>query len=98
MTMVTLNGFRSTTVVSEIKANVPNNYELLQNYPNPFNPITIISYQLAENSFVKLKVYDLLGREVSTLVNAKEDAGYYHVTFDGTYLTSGVIFLSITCR
>ena len=61
-----------------------------QNYPNPFNPTTAISYQLSANSFVTLKVYDLLGREVATLVNSQLPAGSYQTSFDASHLSSGV--------
>lgn len=62
---------------------------LMQNYPNPFNPITKINYQITENSYVTLKVYDLLGREVRTLVNKRLHSGSYSVEFNGTNLPSG---------
>jgi hypothetical protein len=70
----------------------PTSYFLYQNYPNPFNPISDIRYQLSELGFVKLAVYDLLGREVSVLVNEKKPPGSYEVRFDGTGLASGVFF------
>ena len=65
-------------------------YLLSQNYPNPFNPKTTISYKLSANSYVELKVYDLLGREMKTLVSEKKPAGIYHVDFNATNLPSGV--------
>lgn len=64
-------------------------YKLYDNYPNPFNPTTTINYQLKENGFVSLKVYDILGREVRSLVNEYKSKGYYSVTFDANDLTSG---------
>jgi hypothetical protein len=60
-----------------------NRFELLQNYPNPFNPSTVISYQLAVNSRVSLKIYNMLGQEVRTLVKGYETAGYKQVRWDG---------------
>jgi hypothetical protein len=66
------------------------NYGLEQNTPNPFNPSTIINYQVPNAGFVSLKVYDLLGREVSTLVNEVKTQGKYSVTFDASNLTSGI--------
>ncbi len=74
-------------------ANAPANFTLGQNYPNPFNPSTIISYQLPMNNRVVLKVYDVLGREVRTLVNGEEEsAGSHTVNFNATDLPSGVYF------
>ncbi len=73
----------------------PGNYSLEQNYPNPFNPSTIISYQLPVNSKVVLKIYDLLGKEVATLVNKEQLSGSYHVQFDGSKFASGVYFYRI---
>ncbi|MCA1920485.1 MAG: T9SS type A sorting domain-containing protein [Flavobacterium piscis] len=71
----------------------------LSNYPNPFNPSTTINYQLPENGFVKIKVFDMLGKEIATLVNENKSAGYYNVTFDASSasggLTSGVYIYTI---
>jgi len=67
----------------------------MQNYPNPFNPSTKISYQIPTKNLVTLKVYDILGREVATLVNAQQNAGQYVATFDGSRLASGVYFYRI---
>jgi hypothetical protein len=69
---------------------IPIMYALEQNYPNPFNPSTTIKYQLAGSSVVTLKVYDMLGREVVTLVDGVKDAGYYTSTFNGAGLSSGI--------
>jgi len=92
ITKVPLNGHRVNTAVSQIAPNVPDNYGLSQNYPNPFNPTTVISYQLAKNGFVTLRVYDMLGREVATLVNAWKNSGKYNISFNGQNLASGVYF------
>lgn len=81
----------TTGVQSRLQA-VPKSFALEQNYPNPFNPTTVISYQLSAVSNVTLDVYDILGREVATLVNEKQSAGNYSVTFDGSRLASGVYF------
>ncbi|MBN1398941.1 MAG: T9SS type A sorting domain-containing protein [Bacteroidetes bacterium] len=77
----------------ENRANVkPKIYLLLQNYPNPFNPSTLISYQLPATSYVSLKVFDQLGREVATLVNEQKSAGSYTVKWNANGFTSGVYF------
>jgi hypothetical protein len=65
---------------------------LRQNYPNPFNPSTTISYDLPANNFVTLKVYDILGKEVATLVNGFQTRKRHEVTFNGAGLASGVYF------
>jgi hypothetical protein len=71
---------------------LPNGFVLEQNYPNPFNPTTVIKFQVSSSKFVSLKVYDVLGREVKTLVNEKLEAGSYETTFDATGLASGIYF------
>ncbi|MFI5143987.1 MAG: SBBP repeat-containing protein [Ignavibacteria bacterium] len=70
-------------------------FQLSQNYPNPFNPTTLINYQIPADEFVELKVYDVLGKEVSTLVNEFKRAGTYKINFNGTALESGVYFYRI---
>lgn len=79
----------SVTDVAETKA-APSEYKLDQNYPNPFNPSTKIAYSIPQNSFVTLKVFDVLGKEVATLVNETKNAGNYEATFDASKLTSGM--------
>ncbi|MBA4407414.1 hypothetical protein C0389_09075 [bacterium] len=73
---------------------VPTVYSIT-NYPNPFNPTTTINYQLPENGFVTIKVYDMLGKEIATLVNGNRTAGYHKVTFDAGRLTSGIYIYTI---
>jgi hypothetical protein len=70
-------------------SSAPAAFALSQNYPNPFNPSTVISYQLPVNSQVTLKVYDMLGREVATLVNGEMKAGSYSVPFNTSKGTLG---------
>jgi photosystem II stability/assembly factor-like uncharacterized protein len=70
-------------------------YKLFQNFPNPFNPTTNIRYQIPNNSHVILKVYDILGKEIATLVNDKLKPGEYETTFDGTAFPSGVYFYKL---
>ncbi len=74
---------------------VVKDYGLAQNYPNPFNPSTMIKYQLPVSGHVTLKVYDVLGKEVATLINRKQDVGYYEVEFDGSGLASGMYIYKI---
>jgi predicted esterase len=71
---------------------VPAEYRLYQNYPNPFNPITIIRYQIKDSRFVTLKVYDILGREIETLVKELQNAGTYEAQFTENQISSGVYF------
>ncbi|MCH7772776.1 MAG: T9SS type A sorting domain-containing protein, partial [Bacteroidetes bacterium] len=85
----------STGVELEDDSSLPFGYSLLQNYPNPFNPSTSIQYAISSRQFVVLKVYDVLGNEVATLVNEVKHAGSYEVEFDGTRLTSGIYFYRI---
>jgi len=78
--------------IKRITELVPSSYSLQQNYPNPFNPSTNIRYGLPKNGFVKLVVFDVLGREVETLVNEKLSIGTYEATFNAALLSSGVYF------
>jgi len=78
------------TSVEQIGDDIPTTYLLSQNYPNPFNPSTTISFSIPTSEFVTLKVYDMLGREVATLVNENLSAGSYSYNFDASNLTSGV--------
>ncbi|MEW6195935.1 MAG: fibronectin type III domain-containing protein [Bacteroidota bacterium] len=83
--MYSATGSFSTGAVTDVEeAVIPTEYNLEQNYPNPFNPTTRITYSLPENSFVSLKIYDILGREVSTLVNSEVIAGTHSVEWNGT--------------
>jgi len=68
----------------------------LQNYPNPFNPSTEISWQLPKDGIVTLKIYDVLGREITTLVNEELSAGKHETVFDATRLSSGVYFYQLS--
>ena len=70
-------------------------FELYQNYPNPFNPITTISYSIPKQSYVVIKIYDALGKDVRLLVNKELGTGKYQVEFDGTELSSGVYFYQL---
>jgi len=73
----------------------PNNFILYQNHPNPFNPITIIKYKVPEFSYLTIKVYDVLGNEIASLVNEEKPAGSYEVEFNGTTFPSGIYFYQL---
>ena len=98
-----LNNFRPTGVDDRNENNLADKFELEQNYPNPFNPTTTISYVIpnvetqnfASLQIVTLKVYDILGREVATLVNNKQTPGKYSVQFNASSLSSGVYFYTL---
>jgi hypothetical protein len=75
--------------------NTPIRYNLSQNYPNPFNPTTTINYTVPKNGFVTIKVYDILGNEVTTLVNEDKSVGNYSVQFNSSNLASGVYFYNM---
>lgn len=73
----------------------PSNYSISQNYPNPFNPSTVINYSIPKQSNVSIKVYDILGTEVATLMNEEKAIGNYSVKFDGSNLSSGLYFYKL---
>lgn len=78
--------------LNEDSDNIIADFKLSQNYPNPFNPITKISYQLPAASHISIKVFDLLGKEIATLVNEEKSAGIYSIDFNGSELSSGIYF------
>lgn len=73
-----------------VQLNLPKTPQLLQNYPNPFNPSTKISYSIPNSDFVTLKIYDILGKEIQTLINEFQNNGTYSINFNGTKLSSGI--------
>ncbi len=91
---MTTPGNDSANVASE-DIPAPTMYGIGQSYPNPFNPTTTINYQLPVDGYVTLKVYDVLGREVKTLVNGQLPVGRYTATLDGSQLATGVYFYRI---
>ncbi len=99
----TAEGIYKTTIITNIAndTNVEYNFSLSQNYPNPFNPITTITYQIPKTSFVTIKVYDVLGNEIATLVNEEKPAGSYEVEFQSAIgpatagLASGMYFYQL---
>jgi photosystem II stability/assembly factor-like uncharacterized protein len=84
-----------TSVQENIITNVPNKFNLYQNYPNPFNPSTTIKFDLPVSGFVKLKIYDMLGREVTTLANEHRNAGTYEINYNASSLSSGIYFYKL---
>ena len=87
-----------TKIDEQAKPKLPTEFALGQNYPNPFNPETTIEFSVKEKCFVKLKIFDITGREVTTLVNADFDAGFYRITFDARNLASGVYLYQIKMK
>jgi len=87
---INFNGTYEYSRTIEVTVNAPYDFRLSQNYPNPFNPSTTIKYSIPTAEFVTLKVYDLYGQEVSTLVSEQKQEGSYSVKFDGSNLASGV--------
>ncbi len=85
------------TEVTNNSSNIPHEYKLSQNYPNPFNPSTKISYSIPKNSFVSIKVFDMLGREVATLLNENKPAGEFEINFNSSKfnLSSGIYLYKI---
>ncbi|MDQ3021859.1 MAG: T9SS type A sorting domain-containing protein [Bacteroidota bacterium] len=86
----------ATIGITNISSEIPDNYLLSQNYPNPFNPVTNLEFGISKLGFVTLKIYDMLGKEVATLVNSTLNPGTYKYNFDASGLTSGVYFYKIT--
>ncbi len=84
--------FNGTNAVRPTSSNVPERTSLEQNYPNPFNPSSTIEFAIAKESLVSLKVYNMLGQEVGTIVNSRLAPGHYTFRFDGSTLASGVYF------
>jgi hypothetical protein len=84
----------NTTTITDVyeKPNAPNKYSLKQNYPNPFNPTTVIGYEISNAGFVTLRIYNVLGEEIKTLINKEQSAGYHEIIFDANELPSGSYF------
>ncbi len=83
------------TVINNVNINSALDFTLYQNYPNPFNPNTIISYVLPVGGVVKLRVFDISGKEIETLVNKQQNSGNYEIKFDASRLPSGVYFYNV---
>ena len=85
---------RNESLIAE-KVRISIQYRLEQNYPNPFNPVTKITYSIPMTQYTILKVYNVLGKEVKTLINEIKPAGFYEVEFDGSELASGIYFYKL---
>ncbi|HQF42775.1 MAG TPA: T9SS type A sorting domain-containing protein [Ignavibacteriaceae bacterium] len=85
----------SPTDVEELPGEIKT-YSLSNNYPNPFNPSTTIKYQIPKSGLVTLKVYNVLGKEITTLVNEEKSVGSYEITFDASGLSSGIYFYKLS--
>ncbi len=92
MKQIDFDGSFSYSDEVEVEIDQPNVFYLGQNYPNPFNPSTNIKFSVPADGNVSLKIYDILGKEVNTLVDEFKQAGTFDVTFDGSNLSSGVYY------
>jgi len=90
--------FKYFSLNNVVEVGIPANYNLSQNYPNPFNPTTKINYELPKDSKVNITIFDILGREVISLVNQEQKAGYYTVTTDAKNLASGTYFYRLIAK
>ena len=88
-------GYMGPTAVNDGRTALPVSYKLDQNYPNPFNPTTTINFSIPRQSMVALKIFNILGQEVKTLVNENKAPGNYSINFNASNLSSGVYFYSI---
>jgi hypothetical protein len=93
---IDLNGQVNYSNEIEVVYNNVFNFRLNQNYPNPFNPSTTISYQLSSEGFVTIKVYDVLGKELTTLVNDIKQSGIHELNFDASDYGSGIYMYRMT--
>ena len=85
----------ATSLPPSIETDVPSDYTLGQNYPNPYNPATSIAYQIPRSGFVTLRIFDVVGRELVSLINMQQPPGHYTVAFDASGLTGGIYFYRI---
>lgn len=93
---IDFDGTYTYSNIAEVDFVLPVQFSLEQNYPNPFNPVTSIKYAISDKQFVQLKIFDLIGNEVATLVDREQPAGNYEIVFDASGFSSGVYFYKIT--
>ena len=89
-------GNDSITAIEQKSIEAPTQFELFQNFPNPFNPVTSIKFTIIADGFAELKVYDILGKEVATLINKEIRAGSYTFNFNAQNLASGIYFYRLS--
>jgi len=92
---ITTVKYSQTTGIQQISSEIPHKYSLSQNYPNPFNPVTNLEFGISKSGFVTLKIYNMLGKEVATIVNSDLNPGTYKYDFDAAELTSGIYFYKL---
>ena len=92
------NNTGATSISGFNASEIPEKFRLEQNYPNPFNPVTNLEFGISDMGFVSLKIYDLLGKEVATIVNAELKAGTYKYNFDASNLSSGIYFYKLSSK
>lgn len=93
---IDFDGTYTYSNIAEVDFVLPVQFSLEQNYPNPFNPVTSIKYAISDKQFVQLKIFDVIGNEVATLVDREQPAGNYEIVFDASGFSSGVYFYTIT--
>lgn len=92
---ITTVKYSQTTGIQQISSEIPYEYSLSQNYPNPFNPVTNLEFGISKPGLVSLKIYDMQGKEVATIVNSNLDIGTYKYDFDASEFTSGIYFYKL---
>ncbi|HMS34592.1 MAG TPA: SBBP repeat-containing protein [Ignavibacteria bacterium] len=92
---ITTVKYSQSTGITQISSQIPRAFSLSQNYPNPFNPVTILEFEIPKSGFVSLKVYDMLGKEIVTLVDSQLNQGIYKYDFDAGTLTGGIYFYKL---
>ena len=90
--------FKYYELKNTVEIGLPNKFELSQNYPNPFNPTTRIDFSLPEQSKIRIIIYDVTGKEIKTIINEIQPAGYYTINFSSENLSSGIYFYRLTAE